>query len=437
MTPRSRFILPLVWALALALAGSSPAAAQTADTLAKGKKTGFGTFAEGTGFKLADTEHGDLNVKLFTYIRYLNQLGLDDSYTDGFGNVKTVRQRQDIQFQKVNIQFLGWLLSRKFRYLAYVWTSNTSQGQGAQVVVGGNLQYRFNQHFTAGAGIGALPTTRTTEGSFPFWLPVDNRVMADEFFRGSYTMGVWAKGDVTNRLSYSAMVGNNLSQLGVDAGQLDNTMDTWSFSLAWKPTTGEFGKLDGFGDFERHQRVATRIGGHYTHSTENRQSQPDTDAIENSQIRLSDGSIIFTPGLFGEGIAVTDVTYHMASADIGAKFRGFSLELEYYWRLVNNIRGLDTESLGDFRDDGFTLLASAMVVPKVVQVYVGGSEIRGPYGNSSEIRAGANWYVKHERGIRLNAEWIHLNHCPTGYTALPLSVGATGDVYHVNFELGF
>ena len=72
---RSRFILALVWALAVALAWPLPAAAQTADTLAKGKKTGFGTYTEGTGFKIADTEHGDLNVKLFTYLRYLNQLG--------------------------------------------------------------------------------------------------------------------------------------------------------------------------------------------------------------------------------------------------------------------------------------------------------------------------------------------------------------------------
>ena len=434
---RSRFILPLIWALALTPGGSSPAAAQMADTLPKDKKTGFGTFTEGSGFKIADTEHGDLNVKLFTYIRYLNQLGLDDSYTDGFGNVKTVRQRQDIQFQKVNIQFLGWLLSRKFRYLAYVWTSNTSQGQGAQVVVGGNLQYRFNQHFTVGAGIGALPTTRTTEGSFPFWLPVDNRVMADEFFRGSYTMGVWAKGDVTKRLSYSAMLGNNLSQLGVDAGQLDNTMDTWSFSLAWKPTTGEFGKLDGFGDFERHQRVATRIGGHYTHSTENRQSQPDTDAIENSQIRLSDGSIIFTPGLFGEGIVVNDVTYHMASADVGAKFRGFSLELEYYWRLVNNLRGPETEGLGEFRDDGFTLLASAMVVPKQLQVYVTGSKIYGEYGDPSEFRLGVNWYPFKSEVVRWNAQWIQLRHSPVGGNSLPFVVGGNGPVLHTDLQVNF
>ena len=85
----------------------------------------------------------------------------------------------------MNIQFLGWIASRKLRYLAYVWTANTSQGLGAQVVVGGNLQYAFNEHVTVGGSIFALPGTRTLEGNFPFWLPLDNRLIAEEFFRPS------------------------------------------------------------------------------------------------------------------------------------------------------------------------------------------------------------------------------------------------------------
>jgi hypothetical protein len=47
--------------------------------------------------------------------------------------VKTVDPRQDMQLQKVNVQFLGWIVNPKMRYLSYVWTANTSQGLGAQV----------------------------------------------------------------------------------------------------------------------------------------------------------------------------------------------------------------------------------------------------------------------------------------------------------------
>jgi hypothetical protein len=40
------------------------------------------------------------------------------------------------------------------------------------------------------------------------------------------------------------------------------------------PTTGEFGPRSGFGDYEEHKNLATRLGGHFTFSPEDRQSQP-------------------------------------------------------------------------------------------------------------------------------------------------------------------
>ena len=81
--------------------------------------------------------------------------------------------------------------------------------------------------------------------------------------------------------------------------------------LEWDPTTGEFGA--GFGDFENHQKLATRLATHYTTSTETAQEQPGQDTFENTQIRLSDGSVIFTPNLFGPGITVNTLRYQMAS----------------------------------------------------------------------------------------------------------------------------
>ena len=181
------------------------------------------------------------------------------------------------------------------RYYLYVWSSNPSQGDPAQVVGAGNLSYVFNRHVTFGAGISSLPSVRSTEGQFPYWLGVDDRLTADEFFRGSYTTGVWLKGEISTKLKYQAMLANNLSTLGVSASQLDNTIDTTSLMLQWLPTTGEFGLYGTFGDFDQHEKLATRLGGHYTHSTEDKQSQPGTNGIENSQIRLTDGSVIFTP----------------------------------------------------------------------------------------------------------------------------------------------
>src|SRR5262249_9645825 len=167
------------------------------------------------GFLLYTGEKGEIYFRLFTYVRYLNQRNLAASYVDAFGNVHAVQQRQDFQLLKFFSPFSGWFLTPKFRYYLYVWSANTAQGQPAQVVGAGNVSYTFNRFVTLGAGITSLPSTRSTEGQFPYWLGVDDRLTADEFFRGSYTDGVWLKGELAAKVKYMFMVANNLSILGV------------------------------------------------------------------------------------------------------------------------------------------------------------------------------------------------------------------------------
>jgi Protein of unknown function (DUF3011) len=395
------------------------------------------THIPNVGFLLFDGEKGQIYFRLFSYGRYLNQRNLDGSHIDAFGNTRTVQRRQDIQLQKFFAPFSGWFLSPKARYYLYVWSANTSQGDPAQVVGAGNLTWSFNRFVSVGVGITSLPAVRSTEGQFPYWLGVDDRLIADEFFRGSYTSGVWLKGEFHTELKYMAMFANNLSTLGVSAAQLDNRMDTQSYSVQWLPTTGEFGLWGTFGDYDDHQKVATRVGVHYTHSLEDRQSQPGTESIENSQIRLTDGSVIFTPNLFGPGITVNEVDYQMMSIDGGVKYKGLSLEGEWYWRWLSNFAGINTGGIANINDTGYQLQSSAMAIPKVLQVYVSGSQIFGDYGDSWEVRAGENWYVMRERGLRLNGEWMYVNKSPVGYTAYPYPVGARGHVFHVNFEMNF
>ena len=389
------------------------------------------------GFLLFDGDKGQIYFRLFTYGRYLNQRNLDDTYVDAFGNTKTVVRRQDMQLQKFFAPFSGWYLTPKFRYYLYVWSSNASQGDPAQVVGAGNISYTFNRNVSLGVGITSLPSVRSTEGQFPYWLGVDDRLIADEFFRGSYTTGVWLKGELHTKLKYQAMFANNLSTLGVSAAQLDNKFDTQSFSLTWMPTTGEFGLWNTFGDYDDHEKVATRVGWHYTHSLEEKQSQPGTEGIENSQIRLSDGNIIFTPDLFGPGITVNEVDYQMTSIDAGVKYRGFAVEGEVYWRWLRNYTGINTGTVPDINDSGYQLQVSAMAIPRILQPYFGTSQIFGRYGDPWEVRGGANWYFMKERGLRVNGEWMYVKGSPVGYTAYPYPVGARGTVFHLNLEMNF
>lgn len=387
----------------------------------------------GKGFKLFTGDWGDLSFSLYTYVRYLNQDGLDPTYTNTVGTTKTLDLRDDIQLQKVVLYFKGWFLAPQFRYVAYVWTSNTSQGQGAQVVVAGNMTYTFNDHVALGAGIGGLPTTRSTRGTWPFWLRQDARPIADEYFRGSYTTGIWAWGDVTNGLHYKAMIGNNLSQLGVDAAQLDPGMHTYSAALWW--TTSGFGAYEGFGDFEDHRTIAATVGGAYTQSRETAQEQPGTEDPENTQIRVSDGRGVFDIGAFAPSTRIEEATYHMAAVDAALKYRGFSLAAEYYYRLVDDLNVKGVIPMSEFRDRGFQSQASAMVIKRELQLYLYGSKIFGEYGDPWDVGVGLNYFPFKTRALRLNAEVLRVDNSPVGYLSYPLVVGSNGTVYMVNLEL--
>ena len=118
-----------------------------------GKKAKPLQYVPNAGFRIISGEKGEIYVRLMSYARYLNQKGLDPTYEDSFGNTKTVQQREDIQLNKFFLPFSGWFLTPKMRYYLYVWSSNPSQGDPAQVVGAGNLSYVFNRHVTFGAGI--------------------------------------------------------------------------------------------------------------------------------------------------------------------------------------------------------------------------------------------------------------------------------------------
>jgi hypothetical protein len=397
----------------------------------------WGGFEPGKGLVLMRSDVGEVDLGVVSYFRYLNQQGLDKSYVDGFGATNPVRPRQDFQLAKVQLTFRGWLFDPRFNYNAYFWTSNVSQGQGAQVVGAGNLSFAFNDALQVFTGIHSIPSTRSTNRTFPGWLRNDNRPIADEFFRGSYTTGIWAQGQIARGLDYRVMLANNLSTLGVNAGQLDTKLNTLSGVLTWMPTTGEFGPGAGFGDFEQHQKPATLFGVHYSSSTETPQSQPGTETIENTQLRLSDGTLLFKDQAFHTPGRITAARYQMVDLNAAVKYSGYSLELEYYARLLDDFVVDGIIPVTDLFDSGFQLQASAMLLPKTLQIYASGSKIFGEYGDPYDVALGLNWFPFKRKDFRINPMALYVRRSPVGYAAYPLPVGASGFTFLTDVSLAF
>jgi DUF3011 family protein len=357
--------------------------------------------ATGSGYVIHRSDVAELAVGAYALVRYINQMPGRQQFTDHLGNVHDIDTRNDIQFHRAMIHFRGWLLSPKARYQITVWTVMSTD----QTTLYGFLGYQFHKAFNVYGGINTLGGSRSVMGSHPFWLAND-RVMADEFFRPSFTGGAWVNGEVLPGLWYHLAAANNLSQLGIAANQLNRGLGTGG-TVWWMPTTREFGPNGSYGDWEDHRQVATRFGISTARSREDRQLQANTSP-ENTQIKLADSLNVFDPGSLARGVTVDAVDYRVLAVDAGFKFRGIFAQTEYYNRWLTNFAADGPLPVDRIHDSGIYLQTAFFPIRKRLEVYgvisrIAGDQAAG-FGASREFVVGANYYWFDTRNVRTNLQ---------------------------------
>src|SRR3954469_2138328 len=223
-----------------------------------------GEFTPAKGFDIAKTKIASLNISFYGLFRYMNQLPGEQIFTDHLGRERAVKARNDLNWHRTFVWLTGFFYDPKFRYNISLWSLPTTQ----QTLLFGNMQYRFSPAFTLGVGIAPNLTARSVQGSWPFWGSSD-RQMAEDFFRGGFSSGIFATGQALPRVNYTLSINTNISQLGTTAAN-DSRDFAYSGSLVWRPTTGEFGPRAGLGDLEFHTKLATQFGISAEHSREGR-----------------------------------------------------------------------------------------------------------------------------------------------------------------------
>ena len=424
-----------LFTLAAAHLAGSHAAAQEADPLPlkrdslKFPNTTAGEFTPSTGFEVIKTDRGSLNIGVYGLFRYMNQMPSGQTFTDHLGRIRDVNPRNDLNWHRSMIWISGFFYDPKFRYTITAWSLPTTQ----QVLIFGNLQYLATDWFNVGVGIAPNLTARSLQGSWPYWAASD-RQMAEEFFRGGFSSGLWVTGKVLPRLTYNLSMNNNLSQLGVT--QANDTRDlVYSASLRLQPTTGEFGPRNGFGDLEFHERFATQLGVSGAHSRESRYAPLDKPPNA-AQIKLSDGVNPFDEGALADGVTVESLDYTEAAIDAGAKYKGFSFLGEYYFRTLDNFTVTGPIPLTSIYDRGFMAEASYMIVPKTVDLYVVSGYIWDQFRRQPwELGGGLNYYPSHTRSWRVNLHLLHVNQSPASSFFGYYQPGQTGTVFSLGCDI--
>jgi hypothetical protein len=368
-------------------------------------------------------------------VRYINQLPAEQTFTDHFGNEHVIDPRNDIFPHRIIVFLKGWVGVPKLVYTLILWTVNTTDQDALFGVIG----YQFDRKFSLYAGINGSPGTRSLQGSHPYWLGHD-RVMADEFFRPYFSNGVWAQGEVVRGLWYNVFAGNNSSALGIKATQLDRHLTTGG-SVWWMPTTGEFGPRGAYGDWEMHEKVATRFGFSTTHSREERFTDATTGATGNTTIKLADSLNVFDTGSLAPGVTVQQVDYRILSIDAGVKYRGVFLQTEIYTRWLNDFVADAALPVTDVVDKGFFVQGAFFPIPKKLEVYAATSQIFGDkdagFDNSSEYLVGMNFYPADTRNHRLNVQVMDVNRSPVSSTFGYYVGGQKGTTLSAAFSVFF
>lgn len=391
-----------------------------------------GELTPGKGFQLIKSNFASVNLSMYAMARYLNQIPGEGTQTwyDHLGNPQQAVGRNDFFWHRTMLWFTGHVASPKMTYMCAAWTIMTTQ----QTLIYGNLKYSFNEHFTLGMGVVPNACIRSLQGPFPFFSSTD-RTMAEDAIRGGFTSGLFLAGKAAPKVYYSLVLGNNLSSIGITANRLTRNLAT-SGSVWWMPTTGEFGPRGGNGDFEEHQKLATRFGASYVHSRENRYNNVGQPSPDNTQVRMSDGVLFYQTGALAPGVTVQEADFDLGSVDLGFKYKGFALHTEFYYRTLSEFDADGPTPQSKITDKGYMVSILYMVIPQKLCVYGVNSMLidefkRNPY----EVGGGLNIYPEMTRSWRINVQGLYVYKCAAGGTFGLYTAGITGADFTVGVDI--
>ncbi len=375
-----------------------------------------------------------LKYNINSQVRYLNTTSAEDTFTDHLGVVREVNQRNDITVNRTMFILGGYIFDPRLRYSSTVWTSAGSNS----IVIAGNIGWQFNKAFTLTGGYTGVPGSRSLVNTVPFFQSTD-RTMADNFFRPGFTQGLWASGELPYDLYYLAFVGNGLNTLNISAAKIDENL-MYSGSLWWEPL-GDYGppgkSRNMYDDYFATRDLRIRLGTSFTSAREDRFSNLDVSSPENVSMHNSDGVLTFATGAFAPDVTLQEATYRMWAIDWGAKWDGWSVNGQYYFRWVDDFLADGPIPITDMYDNGYVLSAAAFVIPTPLMLYGRGSPVWGEFRDSWEAAVGAKWYFVPTERMWLTAEVMRVVNAPYGGTFTPYTAGMTAWVPMVQAVLAF
>jgi len=367
------------------------------------------------------------NQTMFRYAGFLREV---ETWTDSAGVVRPVNNFNNFQIPRGRLSFSGGALVQDLSYqviIDYNTVTNTPIGFRAYL-----LSYEFSDAMTVHVGQNKVPGTREWLTS-AFAVQGTDRSMATTFFRPSLSQGIWITGRVWDDVHYHAMLSNGFNTSNLPARDL-NVYPCWSGSVWWEPW-GAFGK--DFSDVQWHEQPAIRVGTSQTFAHD-RGSQANSNAPENSLLRLSDGTVITDKGALAPGVTLQDYTVFLSAFDLGWKYQGLSLLGELYLQTLGNLNGNGPLPISSTQAAGGYLQGGVFVLPRELEFYGRGSVVAGDYGTGGEYAGGFNWFpLLGKDNLRVTTDLAYVLRTPADQNRTDYTAGSTGWLLRAQVSTSF
>ena len=384
------------------------------------------------GFRIhpLDDSPFDLKINGWLQFRYKNfDARTTGPFVDRTGTVvRDLTDRNAHDLERGRLIFSGHTLDPRLSY--FLQLDADSDGGDNVELLDYYTGWKFNDRVSVQLGRRKIPGSRLFLNS-PTDTRMADRSLATEFFRPGRTTGVHliVEAGVLGRLH--GMIGNNFRSVATTGPTTD---DQFTYAIDQRYTLGDFG--DPMVDFVGDDTWRMRLGQTLTIAPQTDSTIGDPDDNEDF-LRLADGTRPNDTGAFAPGVTVAAFDVLLYTVDVAAKYGGWSMDAEGYYRRLSNLVTTTGDELDAVDQTGYVVQGGRFLVPRRWDINVRYSIARDDFGRGESYGIGTHWYPLDNDRMRFTFDATRIVDSPVTSTGADLLVGDDGMLYRTQLAAEF
>lgn len=351
----------------------------------------------------------------------------DHSWTDRAGVTRQILNRTYFDNERTRLIFSGYALAPEIKYFVQL-DGDTDDGHTVDFFDFW-WGYEFSEACEIQFGKRKVPAVRQWLLS-AFDTRLVDRPLAADFFHPDRTVGVWLVGQPAERLHYELMAGNAYRAMNSPPGELNDRF-AFAGTVYWDPL-GPYG--NGLVDFDSTCSPLIRVGHSWTYACQSGLDESGKPLRESDFLRLSDGTRLTQTGVLAPGATVNRYDVLLNAVDFAVKYRGWSLNAEYFWQRIDRLRADRDIPFEDLFQHGFYVEAGFFVLPQRLELNARYSRVRGGFATHNEYAGGFRWYFNQGKNLHFAFDVTAHDGSPLHNTASDILAGDDGMLFRSQIQ---